>query len=181
MSDETSTPPLAAGKEPRVLRILAAFELTLAVIFLALIFVGVLWQVGGRYVPAINWAGAGEIARYSLMGMTFILVGYLLGRNGQITVAVIDTIAKGRAAVIVRFVSAILLALICALLAYEAWGLVSTGFRRTTTVIHIPLGYLFLLPLLGFISGAIRAVVKIITARRPAHDALTLEEAGAEA
>ncbi|MCW4385485.1 TRAP transporter small permease [Salinibacterium sp. SYSU T00001] len=175
--------PQAASRppEPRVLRGLAAVEIALAVLFLALIFLGVLWQVLGRYAADLAWAGAGEIARYSLVGLTFVMVGYLIARNGQITVSVIDTIARGRAAIAVRLISAVLLTAICALLAYQAWVLVSTGFGRTTTVLQIPLGYLYILPLIGFVSGVISAIVRIFTAKYPEPDQITFEEAEAEA
>lgn len=178
----TENPELVVPKavkhddEPRILGWLSRVEISLAAIFLLTMFVGVLWQVLGRYVHAANWAGAGEIARYSLVGLTFIMVGYLIGKNGQITVAVIDNVVKGRGTVVVRFVAAVLLTAVCAVLLYEAWVLFSTGFARTTTVLQIPLGYMFLLPLIGFASGTVRAIVKILTAHRPVHDALTLDE-----
>lgn len=163
--------------EPRILSWLSRLEITLAAIFLFTMFVGVLWQVVGRYVHVLNWAGAGEIARYSLVGLTFIMVGYLIGKNGQVTVEVIDNIVKGRrGTVAVRFVAAILLSAICAIMLLEAWTLFSTGFSRTTTVLQIPLGYMFLFPLLGFFSGTVRAIVKIFTANRIEKDALTFDE-----
>ncbi|MFT4470507.1 TRAP transporter small permease [Arthrobacter sulfonylureivorans] len=162
--------------EPRFLRWLSNCELVLAVAFFAILFFGVLWQVVGRYVPALNWPGAGEIARYSLVGVAFITVGYLIGKNGQITVAVIDNMVGKRGRVIVRYISAILLALICLGLAWEAWALFSDGFRRSTAVLRIPLGYLFTLPLIGFLSGTILAIGRILHARYEEPDLLTLEE-----
>lgn len=162
--------------EPRILSWLSRIEISLAAFFLLTMFVGVLWQVLGRYVHEANWAGAGEIARYSIVGLTFIMVGYLIGKNGQITVAVIDNVVKGRGTVIVRFVAALILAVICAILLREAWVLFSTGFERTTTVLQIPLGYMFLFPLIGFLSGTIRAIIKIFTAHHPEHDAITFDE-----
>ncbi|WP_353988089.1 TRAP transporter small permease [Ruicaihuangia caeni] len=168
-----------APKESAFFRWWGNIELSLAAFFLLTMFVGVLWQVLGRYVHELNWPGAGEIARYSLTGITFILIGYLIGKNGQITVAVIDNIAKGRAQVIVKAVAALLLAVICALLTWEAWAMFQSGFSRTTTVLQVPLAYVFALPLVGLVSGTVRAVIKIFHAKYDEADSLTLEEAEA--
>lgn len=163
-------------REPKFLRWLSNVEITLGTFFLFTLFGGVLWQVLGRYVPAMNWPGAGEISRYSLVGLTFITVGYLIGKNGQVTVAVIDGIVGKRGATIVRYVSAIILTLICLALTFEAWALFSDGFRRSTAVLQIPLAYLFTLPLIGFASGVILAAGRIMRARYVEPDLLTLEE-----
>lgn len=175
---DSRTPAKTPPPEPAVFRWLARFELSLAVFFFAAMFVGVIWQVLGRYVPEVNWPGAGEIARYALMALTFVVVGYLIGNNGQITVAVIDSVVKSkRGRAVVRAVSALLLTGICVWLAWEAFSLVETGFRRTTAVLQLPLGYLFMLPLFGFVSGVIRSIERIVRARYEQADAITIEDA----
>ncbi|UBH07167.1 hypothetical protein K8P10_002678 [Leucobacter sp. Psy1] len=175
--DSTERAP-SPPPEPAVLRWLSKFELALAVFFLAMIFIGVIWQVLGRYIGEVNWPGAGEIARYSLMGLTFIVVGYLIGNNGQITVAVIDSVVTSRRGrMVVRLVSSVLLTIVCVWLAWEAFSLVDGGFRRTTAVLQIPMGYLFLIPLLGFLSGTVRSVERIVRARYEQTDAITIEDA----
>lgn len=180
--DSTAPEAVIPPAEPRVFAWLSRIEITIAAILLLTMFVGILWQVLGRYVPAANWPGAGEIARYSLMAVTFIMVGYLIGKNGQITVAVIDNVFKGRLGrMVVRYIAAILLTIICAVLLWEAWSLFQSGFGRTTSVLQIPLAWMFLFPLFGFASGTARAIVKIFTAHRPEQDALTFEEAEAGA
>lgn len=167
----------APAQEPAFLRWLARVELALAVFFLFTLTVGVLWQVLGRYVPAANWVGAGEIARFSLVGITFITVGYLIGKNGQITVAVIDGLAKSyRARVVVRAIAAVLLTALCLVLTWEAWNLFSGGLGRTTPVLRVPLAYLYILPLIGFASGTILAIGRIVRAKYDEPDALTAED-----
>ncbi|GAA1682361.1 hypothetical protein GCM10010977_30070 [Citricoccus zhacaiensis] len=179
MTDTPHTPPPDAPPQARpFFRWLARIELAIAVFFLFTLAVGVLWQVLGRYVPAANWVGAGEIARFSLIGITFITVGYLIGQHGQITVAVIDGIVKGpRGRTVVRAVSAILLTLICLALTWEAWSMVEDGFRRVSPVLGIPLGYLYLLPLIGFASGTVMAIGRLVRANYDEPDALIAEEA----
>lgn len=164
-----------AVAEPLPLRILSKFEITLACTFLVLVFLGVLGQVVGRYLPVMNWAGWGEIARYSVVSLTFICVGYLIGTNGHITIQVIDYLAKGRAFVIVKIISATATALICGLLAYEAWTLIPQNMFRGTTVTQIPIGFFYVIPFIGFASGTIRSVYRIFIA---GHEEAALEPEG---
>jgi len=156
-----------AAKEPRILQVWASVELAVACVFLVLIFVSVLWQVISRYIPSLNWPGVGEVASYSLIVLTFIMVGYLIGKNGHITIQVIDYLVKGRAFTLVRIVSALCVAVICGMLAWEAYSLVLAYPNRRTAALEIPIWLLYLVPLIGFASGTIRALVNILTASRP--------------
>ena len=69
--------PVPRRAEPAVLRIWASAELAVGCLAVVLIFVSVLWQVISRYVPALNWPGVGELGNYSLIVLTFIMVGQL--------------------------------------------------------------------------------------------------------
>jgi TRAP-type C4-dicarboxylate transport system permease small subunit len=169
-SDET--PALAEAtkspwREPLVLRAWAAAELAIACLLIVVIFLSVLWQVISRYVPRLNWPGVSELANYSFVVLTFIMVGYLIGRNGHITIQIVDYVVKGRAFVVVKVVSAACTAVICALLAREAAGLIEAYPTRVTAALEIPVWILYTVPLVGFASGTIRAVVNIFVAHRP--------------
>jgi len=170
---ETPDPPepaestQAPWREPRFLRAWAATELAIGCAFVAIIFVTVLWQVLSRYVPALNWPEVGELGNYSLVVLTFIMVGYLIGKNGHITIQIIDYVVKGKAFVVVKAVSAALTAVICAVLAYESYALILAYPNRTTAALEIPLWILYAVPLVGFASGAVRAIILIFIANRP--------------
>jgi TRAP-type C4-dicarboxylate transport system permease small subunit len=153
--------------EPRVLRAWASVELAIACAAVVIIFVSVLWQVVSRYVPALNWQGVSELANYSLIVLTFIMVGYLIGNNGHITIQIIDYVAKGRAQMVVKAVSAACTAVICALLAWEAYELIQAYPDRRTAALEIPIWVLYAVPLVGFLSGTVRAIVRIFQANRP--------------
>ena len=175
MSAADEPPPIRAAdpvpeprrREPKLLRAWASVELAIGCTFLVIIFVAVLWQVVSRYVPALNWPGVGELGNYSLIVLTFIMVGYLIGQNGHITIQIVDYVAKGRAFAVVRAVSAFATAVICGLLAWEALALIQAYPNRTTAALGIPLWTLYAVPLVGFVSGAVRAVLRIFTAHRP--------------
>lgn len=139
----------------------------MASFFLVVIFAAVLWQVISRYIPSLNWPGVSELANYSLVVLTFIMVGYLIGKNGHITIKVIDYLARGRAFAVVRAVSALCVAVICGLLAWEAYALVLAYPTRRTAALQIPIWILYMVPLAGFASGTIRALINIVTAGRP--------------
>jgi TRAP-type C4-dicarboxylate transport system permease small subunit len=158
--------PVPRRAEPAVLRVWASAELAVGCVAVALIFVSVLWQVISRYVPALNWPGVGELGNYSLIVLTFIMVGYLIGNNGHITIQIIDYIAKGRAMVVVKAVSAACTAVICAVLVWEAIELIRAFPSRRTAALEIPIWILYAVPLVGFASGSVRAVVRIFLANR---------------
>jgi TRAP-type C4-dicarboxylate transport system permease small subunit len=163
----TSLPdPVVPPPGPKILRIWASAELAIACVAVVLIFVSVLWQVISRYAPSVSWPAVGELGNYSLIVLTFIMVGYLIGNNGHITIQIIDFVAKGRAMVAVRVVSAVCTAVICAALVWEAIGLIQLYPTRRTAALGIPLWLLYSVPLAGFVSGAVRAVVRIFTADR---------------
>jgi TRAP-type C4-dicarboxylate transport system permease small subunit len=164
LSDESG--PDTAWREPRILRAWAAAEMWIACVVLVFIFVSVLWQVVSRYIPSLNWPAVGEVANYSLIVLTFIMVGYLIGNNGHITIQIIDYLVKGRAFVVVKAVSAACTGLICALLVWEAWELIQAYPTRTTAALGIPIWTLYAIPMLGFISGTVRAFVRVFTANR---------------
>jgi TRAP-type C4-dicarboxylate transport system permease small subunit len=169
-ADAVATPPgepAPRRREPTVLRVWASAELTVACVALVVLFLSVLWQVASRFVPALNWPGVGELANYSLIVMTFIMVGYLIGNNGHIAIQIIDYVAKGRALIAVRAVSALCTAMICGLLVWEAYALIRAYPTRRTAALGIPIWTLYLVPLLGFASGAVRAVVRIFRADEP--------------
>ncbi|MEJ3745208.1 TRAP transporter small permease subunit [Actinomycetes bacterium KLBMP 9797] len=154
-------------QEPKILRAWASVELAIACAAVVTIFVSVLWQVISRYVPALNWPGVSELANYSLIVLTFVMVGYLIGNNGHITIQIIDYVAKGRAMVVVKAVSAACTALICALLVWEAYELILAYPNRRTAALEIPMWILYAFPLVGFLSGTVRAIVRIFQAGHP--------------
>jgi TRAP-type C4-dicarboxylate transport system permease small subunit len=159
--------PAAPWREPAVLRAWGSVELWIACAALLVIFLSVLWQVISRYFPVLNWPGVGELANYSLIVLTFVMVGYLIGNNGHITIQIIDYLVKGRAFAVVKAISAICTGLICAVLVWEAYELIRAYPTRVTAALGIPLWLLYAIPLAGFASGAVRAFVRVAAAGRP--------------
>jgi TRAP-type C4-dicarboxylate transport system permease small subunit len=173
---ETSTfytaPKLNQGvpADPKFIKVLSAIEIMIGVVLFALIVVGVMYQVLGRYFPNVNWTGAGELALMSMVAMTFITTGYLVGRNGHIVLEVFDELLAGtKLFVALRVISAVIMAATSLVLVYEAYVKIDAEWGRLSAAMHIPLGVLYIFALIGFLSAAIHSLFKIPYAHRPEH------------
>ncbi|QKJ18335.1 TRAP transporter small permease [Microbacterium hominis] len=157
-----------APEDPLFLRILSAIEITIGVTLFALIVFGVMYQVLGRYFPSVNWVGAGELALLSMIAMTFVVTGYLVGRNGHIVLEIFDELLAGtRLFIALRVVSAVIMVATSVALAFEAWVKIDTEWGRASAAMHVPLGVLYIFALIGFVSAAIHSAFKIPYANRP--------------
>ena len=173
---DTSTfytaPQLNKGvpEDPKFIKALSAVEITIGVALFALIIFGVMYQVLGRYFPAISWIGAGEIALMAMVAMTFVTTGYLVGRNGHIVLEIFDGLLAGtRLFVALRVVSAVIMAATSLVLVYEAFVKIETEWGRLSAAMHVPIGVLYIFALIGFLSAAIQSLFKIPYANRPEH------------
>jgi len=173
---ETSTfytaPQLNKGvpEDPKFIKVLSAIEIAIGVALFALIVFGVMYQVLGRYFPDVNWTGAGELALMSMVAMTFITTGYLVGRNGHIVLEVFDELLAGtRLFVALRVISAVIMAATAIALAFEAFVKLEAEWGRLSAAMHVPLGVLYIFALIGFLSAAVQSVFKIPYAHRPEH------------
>ena len=165
-----TTPKLNQGvpADPMFIRVLSAIEITIGVTLFACIVFGVMYQVLGRYFPAISWVGAGELALLSMIALTFITTGYLVGRNGHIVLEIFDEMLAGtRLFVALRVISAAIMVVTSLALAYEAWVKIDTEWGRLSAAMHMPLGVLYIFALVGFLSAAIHSSFKIPYANRP--------------
>ncbi len=154
--------------DPRIIRMLSAVEIAIGVALFALIIFGVMYQVIGRYFPSISWVGAGEVALLSMIAMTFITAGYMVGRNGHIVLEIFDGLLAGsRLFVALRVVSAVIMTLTCVALAYEAVVKIETEWGRLSAAMHVPYGTLYVFALIGFVSAALQSAIKIPFANRP--------------
>lgn len=165
-----TTPDLNADapKESWFIRALSNVEMVVGVLLFAGIFVGVMHQVIGRYFPAISWVGAGELALLSMIAMTFMMMGYLTGRNGHIVIEVFDGLLRGKKLfVALRVVAAVIMVITSAALVYDAYVKVSLEWMRVSAAMGIPLGILYIFAFFGGVSTGIHSIWKIPHANRP--------------
>jgi TRAP-type C4-dicarboxylate transport system permease small subunit len=166
--DQVATAPEAPHDQPAVIRWVSRLEIWAGTIFFALIFFGVMYQVLGRYIPAVAWVGAGEVARLSMVALTFVVAGYLIGKNGHIVIEVFDAILEGKKLfVVLRIFAAVVMVLTCGALAWEAFLMIEQGWGRVSTSLHMPLAVIYIFAFVGFVSGTLHSLVKITSAGRP--------------
>jgi TRAP-type C4-dicarboxylate transport system permease small subunit len=123
------------------------------------ILVLVMIQVIVRFSPLGGWAWTGELARFSLMWLTFILSGYLLGRDQHISLDVIDHILSDRGRRAVVIFSHLVVAAICAALVYQGVDLVQAQSSIRSTAAEIPMSLVYAIPTVGFALTALRALI----------------------
>lgn len=165
-----TTPELNADapKESWFIRALSNVEMTVSVILFAGIFLGVMHQVAGRYFPAISWTGAGELALLSMIAMTFMMMGYLTGRNGHIVIEVFDGLLRGKKLfVALRVVAALIMVITSIGLIYDAYVKIGLEWMRVSAAMGIPLGILYVFAFIGGLSTGIHSIWKIPYANRP--------------
>lgn len=158
MTSEVPT-PRRQGTLTRVVRVLTAVEVAVAALAVGLIFVLVLVQAGQRYLPIDGWTWTGELARYGLVWVTFTAAGVLVTRDGHIALQIVDQIPSP---IVVRAVHVFALVVVSACgvgFAIACWSLIQSSGSITTPSLGIPMSWVYALPLLGFVSTAIRAAV----------------------
>lgn len=165
-----TTPEMNAGvpRESWFIRLLSNTEVIISVILFAAIFFGVMYQVAGRYFPAVSWTGAGELALLAMIAMTFMMMGYLTGRNGHIVIEVFDGMLRGRKLfVALRVVAATIMVVTSIGLVYDAYVKIGLEWMRVSAAMGIPLGILYIFAFIGGLSTGIHSLWKIPHANRP--------------
>ncbi|MGO1467490.1 MAG: TRAP transporter small permease [Microbacterium gubbeenense] len=161
-------PVRGAPDEPLPLRVFSRIEMLLSAVFFVGILVGVLYQVLGRYVPAVSWIGAGELALLSMVSLTFLMMGYLTGRNGHVTIEIFDRLLDGKKLfVALRIFSAVVMVVTCAWMVFDAWEKIGAEMGRSTAAIGIPMGIIYVFAFVGGLSAGIHSALKIPYANRP--------------
>jgi TRAP-type C4-dicarboxylate transport system permease small subunit len=159
MSEDT---PREAVRQPRVLRWISAVEHSIGAILISVIALLVFTQALQRYLPVSGWVWSGELARYSMVAVTFIMCGYLMGQGQHITIEVIDRFVSGRARRWVKRFANVVVLLICFAFIREGWALVTETNGQVSAALQMPMTYLYAFPLIGFVLAGLRAAWAII-------------------
>lgn len=147
----------------RAIRVVTAAELTIGALALLLIFFLVLVQAGQRYLPIGGWSWTGELARYSLVWLTFVVAGVLVTRDAHISIEMIDAIDNPMVRRIVRVISCLVVAAIGVGLTAEAWTLTLDQGVLKSPAMRMPMSWLYGISMIGFVSTTIRASIAALT------------------
>lgn len=135
-------------------RIEQAIGLSLIVIILFLVLI----QVAQRYVNAFGgWPWTGEVARLALVWCTFTLAGYLMAQERHITIKVVDLVLRERALSVVKLMSHVVVLATCLGMAYATYSLIASDIGQRTPAAGIPVAWVYVMPLVGYLLTALRA------------------------
>lgn len=162
--------PPASGPRGRLGRILRGIEITEAVlgaILLVVILSLVMIQVTLRFTPTAGWVWTGELAKFAMVWLAFILSGYLMGRDEHVTLDIVDHFLPPRALRAVIVVAQLITAAICFAAFYEGYQLVSNQVDIRSPAAQIPMGIIYSVPMIGMGLTAVRCLVNAVTWRKP--------------
>lgn len=140
-------------------RVVTGIEIGLAAAVTVLMFALVLLQAAQRYLPFDGWTWTGELARFCLVWLAFGMTGVLVSTDGHIALEIVDQIRNPTVVRGIRVFACLVVAVIGAAFAAEAWDLIRTQGRLTSPAMEMPLSWLYVLPFLGFVSTAVRGLI----------------------
>jgi TRAP-type C4-dicarboxylate transport system permease small subunit len=148
------------GRLARIGRVVTGIEIGLAAVVLVLMFALVLFQAAQRYLPFEGLTWTGELARFCLVWLAFVMTGVLVSTDGHIALEMVDLIKRPMVLRVIRVVALLIVAVIGAGFAAEAWDLMLTQTRLKSPALEMPMSWLYVLPLLGFVSTAVRGLIE---------------------
>lgn len=155
---------LGLRPRPKALRILQRFEEYVGAGLVLFILVLLSIQVFQRYLPVATSPWIGELSRYSLLALTFLMVGSLIGQGRHISIDLILKVGTPTSRRAVVIISSIIVAMIAAAFAQESFALVTSDTEQTLPITGVPLWLLYIVPLLAFISATIQSLFNIVYA-----------------
>ncbi len=154
-----SNPELLVGPPlmRRMLRYLGIVEQTVGSALIVMILVLVLVQVAQRYLPGEGWPWTGEVARLGLVWCTFALIGYLVARDRHIAIHVVDLVLPARVLAVVKVFDHFVVGATCLAMVYATYTLIADDIGQRTPAAQIPLAWIYVVPLVGFLLAALRS------------------------
>ena len=158
---------LPAGEPLRsLMHRLGQVEQAIGSALVVVILVLVLVQVAQRYLPG-GWAWTGEIARFAMVWVTFVMSGYLMAHDGHIAIKVVDYFLPARTLGAVRLFGHCLIAVTCLAMAYGTYDFMTHDRGQVTAAAEVPLALIYIVVALGFVSTALRAALAVVVIDLP--------------
>ncbi|WP_370615643.1 TRAP transporter small permease [Mumia sp. Pv 4-285] len=146
----------------RTTRTLTAIELAIGIAALLLIFFLVLAQAFQRYLPVDGWPWTGELARFCLVWLTFVVAGVLVTTDSHIAIEMIDTVDNEVVRRLVRVISCVVVAATGVILTAAAWSLVQEQGMLKSPAMRMPMSWFYAISMIGFVSTALRATIAAV-------------------
>ncbi len=161
---------LLPSREPlrTIVHTIGVLEQIAGAFLLLMIFVLVLAQVIQRYIPG-SWPWTGELARYSMVWLTFLMAGYLIAYPPHhIAIHIIDYVANERWQAVNKLFVNVVILLISVVMIYGSVSLIANDIGQVTPAGGMPLRFVNTLPLIGLCLVALRALLGIVIVDIPA-------------
>ena len=160
---EQTTPEVlpAGGPLRRVFHALGLVEQSVGALLIVVILGLVLIQVAQRYLPGGGWAWTGEIARFAMVWVTFVVSGYLMATDGHIAIKVVDFILPPRGLGALLLAGHVVIAATSVVMVYATIEFITNDRGQVTAAAEIPLSVIYAVPALGFASTALRALLAV--------------------
>ena len=142
-------------------RVVTAIELVIGAAAMLLIFFLVFVQALQRHLPVDGWSWTGELARFSLVWLTFVVAGVLVTRDGHISIEMIDMVPRLRR--VVRVLSCLIVGATGVALTVAAWELVQEQGILKSPSRQMPMSWLYAISMIGFVSVVVRSLVAAAT------------------
>ncbi|GAA4368697.1 TRAP transporter small permease [Nocardioides caricicola] len=162
MTVDTSPGRQLPGWLRRTARVITACELALGVTALLLIFGLVLLQAAQRYLPIDGWPWTGELARFCLVWLTFVVAGVLVTSDSHISIEMVDMVPGETLRRVIRVISCLVMAAIGVALCAEAWELWETQAIIKSPAMRMPMSWLYLISMVGFVSVVVRSLIAAV-------------------
>lgn len=162
MTADTRQERRLPGWLTRTGKVLTAVELTLGAAALVIILGLVLLQAAQRYLPIDGWPWTGELARFCLVWLTFVVAGVLVTSDSHITIEMIDMVPGDALRRVVRILSCVVMAAIGVALCLEAWELWQTQGIIRSPAMRMPMSWLYLISMVGFVSIVLRSLIAAV-------------------
>lgn len=163
-----TAPEVLPAREPfrSVLHWLGLAEQSVGALLLVAILGLVLAQVAQRYLPGgVAWTG--EISRFSMVWLTFVMSGYLLAHDAHIAIKVVDYFLPVRALGTVNLLGHALITVVCAVMMYGVFDFMGHDRGQVTAAAEIPLTFIYTVIAFGFASTAVRGILVILVMDLP--------------
>lgn len=165
-----SNPELLPRREPwrSIVHAIGVGEQIAGATLLVAILILVLAQVAIRYLPGVSAAWTGEIARLSMVWLTFLMAGYLAAHDRHISIQVVDFVLGDRARAAVRLFADVVVLATCAVVVVAVYQLLAEDIGQVTAAAELPLWIVNFVPIIGFTLTGLRMLIAIVVRDLPA-------------
>lgn len=151
-----------SGPLRTVMKAVGLIEQSIGLALIVVILVLVTIQVGQRYIHTFGgWPWTGEVARLAMVWCTFVLAGYLMAQDRHITIKVADLVLPERILDLVKLGAHLVVLVTCLGMGYATYSLIADDIGQRTPAAEIPVAWVYVMPLVGYLLTALRASMYI--------------------